>query len=169
MKKYQAGRLDCAPPPGPPGSVRYGPKCSICRDLEPFHVHNGKRRIDDYFTVGRGMSDLEAARLWKDRALTAERELRKVKEELPEIRSGLDAIESHMAWLIKADQRFARGQRVEWSRAGRKRGYPHRKIAQQGSVKGMDDFSLVVLLDGYKKPHSFHHSFFNPVQGPKLF
>lgn len=87
MKKNHDRRVakrkepDCAPPPGPPGSGRYGPKCSICGDLEPFHVHDGKKRIDDYFTVGRGMTDLIAARLWKDRAMDAERRLREVRGE----------------------------------------------------------------------------------------
>jgi hypothetical protein len=40
-------------------------KCSICGDAEPYHVHSGPERIEDYFTVGRGQSDLEAAQGWK--------------------------------------------------------------------------------------------------------
>ena len=66
--------------PGPPGSGTYGPKCSICGDLEPFHVHLEGKRIDNYFTIGRGMTDLVAARLWKQRALEAEHELKKMGE-----------------------------------------------------------------------------------------
>lgn len=50
--------------------------CSICGDKEPFHVHNGKIRIEDYFTIGRGMTQLEAAKWWKQRALDAEVVLR---------------------------------------------------------------------------------------------
>lgn len=52
--------------------------CTICGDREPFHVHDGDRRIEDYFTVGRGMSDMDAAREWQRRALAAERELENV-------------------------------------------------------------------------------------------
>lgn len=47
--------------------------CAICGDEEPFHVHDGDRRIEDYFTVGRGQTDFEAAVAWKRRALEAER------------------------------------------------------------------------------------------------
>lgn len=52
--------------------------CAICGDTEPFHVHNGDGRIEDYFTVGRGMSAMDAAREWQRRALAAERELENV-------------------------------------------------------------------------------------------
>lgn len=48
--------------------------CSICGDTEPFHVHDGDRRIENYFTVGRGMSDMDAAREWHRRAVAAEAE-----------------------------------------------------------------------------------------------
>lgn len=51
-------------------------ECSICGDTEPFHVHHGDKRIDDYFTVGRGMTDFEAAKAWRERALKAEKLLR---------------------------------------------------------------------------------------------
>jgi hypothetical protein len=57
--------------PSDPGS---DPKaCSICGDSEPSHVHHEGRRIEDYFTVGRGETEMEAARRWKARALAAER------------------------------------------------------------------------------------------------
>lgn len=79
-EKKKNERFDCAHKPGPPGSGHYGPKCSICGDLEPFHVHDGDKRIDDYFTVGRGMTDLTAARIWKDRALEAGRKLKEVSD-----------------------------------------------------------------------------------------
>jgi len=42
--------------------------CRICGDTEPFHVHDNGRRIENYFTVGRGMSEMDAAREWKKRA-----------------------------------------------------------------------------------------------------
>jgi hypothetical protein len=88
---------------------------------------------------------------------------------LPEIRAGLDAIEDHMIWLIKPDARFSVGQRVEFSRRGRAAGFPSRKASASGVVKKLEGFSLVVLLDGYRRPHAYHHAFFNPVSGPKLF
>jgi hypothetical protein len=50
--------------------------CRICGDTEPVHVHHGDRRIEDYFTVGRGESDFMAALRWKRRALQAEAKLR---------------------------------------------------------------------------------------------
>lgn len=46
--------------------------CRVCGDTEPFHVHNRGRRIDDFFVVGRGQNDFQAAQAWKARALKAE-------------------------------------------------------------------------------------------------
>lgn len=106
---------------------------------------------------------------WKDRALAAEQELRKVRAELPEIHAGLDAIEGHMIWLIAPEQRFRIGQRVVFGRRARARGFPKRKQSDKGVVKRIEGFSLVVLLDGYRRPHTYHHAFFNPVSGPELF
>lgn len=54
--------------------------CHICGDAEPVHVHNGPDRIEDYFVVGRGETDLGAARRWKERALDAEERLETVRE-----------------------------------------------------------------------------------------
>ena len=48
-----------------------GALCTICGDDEPFHVHNEGKRIEDYFTVGRGQTDFGAAEAWKHRVLTA--------------------------------------------------------------------------------------------------
>jgi len=57
-------------------NVRPGDVCAICGDREPWHIHDSNgRRISDYFVVGRGQTDLEAARSWKSRALDAERRL----------------------------------------------------------------------------------------------
>lgn len=92
-----------------------------------------------------------------------------VQSLIAEIKARLETIEEYMAWLIRADQRFKVGQRVEWSRKARRGGYPHRKVAQRGTVKALDSLSIEVLLDGYTRRHTFHHSHFNPVSGPKLF
>jgi hypothetical protein len=59
-----------------------GLACNICGDTEPFHVHDGDRRIDDYFTVGRGQTDFTAAQAWRERALKAE--ARQVTDEMVE-------------------------------------------------------------------------------------
>lgn len=39
--------------------------CGICGEHEPHHVHNDGERIEDYFTVGRGQSDFQAALSWQ--------------------------------------------------------------------------------------------------------
>lgn len=88
---------------------------------------------------------------------------------LSEINKRLDVIVERMSWLIKAEQRFKVGQRVEWSRQARRQGFPTRKVAQKGTVKAIQGFSVVVKLDGLKQVNSYHHSFFNAVSGEKLF
>lgn len=88
---------------------------------------------------------------------------------LADIRKKLDTIEDYMIWLIKPDIRFWIGQRVEWSRRARKRGFPSRKCAQRGVVNKIEDFTIVVQMDGLKHPGRYHHAFFNPAAGPKLF
>lgn len=92
-----------------------------------------------------------------------------IRRTLERIKTGLDNIEDHMVWLITPIQRFHLNQRVEFSRRARKRGFPTRKASFKGVVKAINGFSISVLLDGYKRTHSYHHAFFNPVSGPKLF
>jgi hypothetical protein len=93
----------------------------------------------------------------------------KIRSELDQITKQLDTISEMMAWLIMPDSRFTIGQRVEWSRKGRKSGFPRRKCAQKGTVKAIDGFSITVRMDGIKHPDKYHHAFFNPVKGEKLF
>jgi hypothetical protein len=92
-----------------------------------------------------------------------------IRTQLDAICEKLKAIEEHMAWTIKAEQRFGIGQRVEWSRKAREAGFPTRKKAKRGTVKGVGLFSIVVKLDSLKKPGGYHHAWFNPISGPKLF
>jgi len=47
--------------------------CKICGDTEPFHVHNQGERIEDYFIIGRGQSDFDAAQVWKRKYHTQKR------------------------------------------------------------------------------------------------
>ncbi len=93
----------------------------------------------------------------------------RIREQLRIISEKLQAIEEMNAWLIKADSRFRVGQRVEWSRRAKTAGFPRRKIAMRGTVKEINCFSIAVQLDGLKQVNSFHHAFFNPISGPKLF
>jgi hypothetical protein len=93
----------------------------------------------------------------------------KIKSTIDQINEKLKVIEEHMCWLIKPDARFRVGQRVEWSRRGRERGFARGKLAQKGTVKAIDGFGIVVKLDGRKHPKRYHHAFFNSVNGKKLF
>jgi hypothetical protein len=88
---------------------------------------------------------------------------------LDEIHKGLDSIDEHMAWLIRPESRFRVGQRVEWSRKGRRNGFPSRKCAQRGTVLAISGFCVLVKLDGLKQEKEYHHGFFNPVVGEKIF
>jgi hypothetical protein len=92
-----------------------------------------------------------------------------VQDLIAEIKARLTTIEDYMAWLIRADQRFCVGRRVEFSRKAKRNGIVPKTLAKKGTVKRMDTFSVWVLIDGRKQPRCWHHSFFNPVSGPKLF
>lgn len=95
--------------------------------------------------------------------------MKDVEKSLAEIRQLLDSVEDHLIWLIKPETRFRVGQRVEFSRRARKRGFPKRKELDAGKVTEIDGFTVYVRLDGYKTEHGYHHAFFNPINGPKLF
>lgn len=94
-----------------------------------------------------------------------------IPELIDQIEQRLEVVEEYVAWSIRADQRFKKGQRVEFSRkAIENRIGPGKKGVTRGVVTGVsDNWSVTVLLDGYKSASSFHHSFFNPVSGAKLF
>lgn len=92
-----------------------------------------------------------------------------IHQKIKEIEEHLDSISEHMAWLISAEQRFQIGQRVEWSRKGKAQGFLRRKNCHRGTVKGVNSFTITVQLDGLKHASKFHHAFFNPISGPKLF
>lgn len=94
---------------------------------------------------------------------------RTIAQEISDIKAKLELIEGHMIWLITADRRFRVGQRVEFSRRARDRGFPKRKKSSKGFIKSVNRFTVLVKLDGYKHPITFHHAFFNPVTGAKLF
>jgi len=102
--------------------------------------------------------------------------MKKVKQEvtvrqlIDEINRKLEMIEDYMAFTILAERRFKVGQRVEFSRSAKRNGVSKAKGGvTKGTVKKVDGFIITVHLDGYKKPSGFHHAYFNPVVGPKLF
>jgi hypothetical protein len=93
-----------------------------------------------------------------------------IEKTIAAIKEKLNSITEMMAWIIEAEMRgFHVGQRVEFSRRAHERGIVRRKRSQRGTIKAVKSFGITVLLDGYKHPKNFHHSFFNPVSGPKLF
>jgi hypothetical protein len=94
---------------------------------------------------------------------------KELQSELKAISKQLECIEEHMGWMIRPEQRFQIGQRVEWSRKAIKAGLPTRKKSNKGIIKAVNSFSIVVHMDGVKKPRTYHHAFFNPVTGQKLF
>ena len=59
--------------------------CRICGEPEPSHVHNDGKRIEHYFTVGRGESDFMAALRWRDLAEAREAELAEARRLLRDI------------------------------------------------------------------------------------
>lgn len=95
---------------------------------------------------------------------------KQTKKIIAEIQQKLDNIEGYMVWLIAAGQRFRKDQRVEFSkRAIRRHLVPSTRADVRGTIKSIKGFSVVVALDDRKHPRSYHHAFFNPVFGPKLF
>lgn len=94
---------------------------------------------------------------------------KQIEQTIDRINEKLDGILDQMSWHIRAEQRFRVGQRVQWSASGIKKGMPRRKCAKRGTVKAVNGFSVTVKLDGLKQATSYHHGFFNPVNGPKLF
>ena len=91
---------------------------------------------------------------------------------LTAISEKLRTIEHCLAWTIHADQRFEIGQRVEFSRHADEQNISrHKRGGRRGIIKaiGWDNFTIYVQLDGHKTTSRYHHSFFNPISGPKLF
>lgn len=52
--------------PSNEGLREAGRACTYCGDTEPHHVHDAEgQRIEDYFTVGRGQTEFQAAQSWR--------------------------------------------------------------------------------------------------------
>lgn len=64
--------------------------CRLCGSTEPFHVHlgwqsEGGRVLEEYFTVGRGLSEFESAQEWQRRAKARAKALREFEIEVASI------------------------------------------------------------------------------------
>lgn len=91
--------------------------------------------------------------------------------ELGKIEKRLDGIEDVMSFMVKASQRFKKGDRVEFNAKADKRLISERRknSVRTGTVLDVGDgWSVKVLLDGYKNPFSFHHSFFDKTKRRKV-
>ena len=83
---------------------------------------------------------------------------------IEQINKRLDSIEEMSAWLVKANQRFKKGQRVRLSPMALRRGFKLKGGGTKGTVTNVDGgFSVDILPDGYKKPHGYFHGFWEPV------
>lgn len=86
---------------------------------------------------------------------------------IADIKTRLDSLEDLTAWLIKANVRFKKGQRVQFSAKADRNGVTRirKGIRLRGRViEASDSFTVKVLLDGYKQPHTFHHAFFDSIR-----
>lgn len=84
---------------------------------------------------------------------------------IADINDRLNGLEESMMWTIKATDRFKPGQRVEFSPMADRNGLSLRRKGgvRTGVVEQVDSsFTIMVRLDGYTKPISFHHKFFQP-------
>lgn len=92
---------------------------------------------------------------------------KKLARDLAKIEERLAGIEDVMSFMVKASQRFKKGDRVEFNAKADKRLISERRKngVRTGTVMSVDDgWSMKVLLDGYKHPSSYHHSFFDKVK-----
>lgn len=88
-----------------------------------------------------------------------------IMDTIDRINAKLDMLTEQLAWLVRAGDRFRKGQRVQFSALAKAKGISKRKHgADRGRVIGTTGFTVTVLLDGYKQPSSFHHMFFDPAE-----
>lgn len=84
---------------------------------------------------------------------------------IADINERLDRVEELLMWTITSEQRFKRGQRVQFNERADRSGVSSRtkRGVRKGRVTHLNGFSVLVLMDGYKHAKSFHHGFFDPV------
>lgn len=89
---------------------------------------------------------------------------RSVESLIDDINKRLDSLEESTLWLMKANLRFKKRQRVKLSGLALRRNFSLMKGVRKGTVVEVgDSFSITVLPDGYKKPHTYWHGFWEPV------
>ncbi len=100
-----------------------------------------------------------------ERHLASEARAARVQQIILSIEKRLDSLEDLMAFLVKANVRFKEGQRVQFSASADRKGISRRIKGgvRKGRVTKVNGYSITVLLDGYKRPSSFSHSFFDPI------
>lgn len=88
-----------------------------------------------------------------------------VKALLTDIEKKLDSIALLTAFMVPSSARFKKGQRVQFSIAADRAGITNTKgrVRKGRVVKVSNGPSVKVLMDGYKQPHSYNHSFFEPI------
>jgi hypothetical protein len=90
----------------------------------------------------------------------------KTKESLEsiigDINKRLDSIEELTLWLTKAELRFKKNQRVRLSQLAHRRNVTVRGPGK-GKVLKVEGFTVTVLPDGYKKPHTYWHGYWESV------
>lgn len=84
-----------------------------------------------------------------------------------DIEKRLDDIEDLMSFMVHSDQRFKNGQRVQFSPKAERAGITRTKggVRKGRVIEAGNNFTMKVLMDGYAKPRSYHHAFFDPVKG----
>lgn len=92
---------------------------------------------------------------------------KRIRSLIDSIEKRIDGLEEGMFWLIRPDQRFKVGQRVQFSAIADRRMISARTkggVRTGKVVKVERAVSIVVLLDGYRTPRSYHHMFFEPTK-----
>ena len=82
------------------------------------------------------------------------------------IEKRLDAIEHLAAFLVHANTRFKKGQRVRFSAAADRAGVSTRRKGRVRTgriIEAGNSFTVKVLLDGYRRACFYHHIFFEPM------
>jgi len=90
--------------------------------------------------------------------------------DLTKIEKRLEAVEELMSFMVKASSRFKIGQRVQFSAKADSTQVSARTkggVRTGTVIEAGDSFTVKVLLDGYKRPHDYHHAFFERVRGRK--
>lgn len=88
---------------------------------------------------------------------------------LADIEKRMDSIEELQLWLIKAESRFKKGQRVQLSEIADRANLKLRRGVRKGTiVVAPQGFSIKVLPDGYSTPHSFFHGFWKRIGAKRV-